>query len=92
MTDTAGFEAGLRAEGYQEVVRRAIAADQGLPEHDHAWDVRGLVLAGRFTVISADQVQDCGPGQVFTLEAGCRHTEAAGPDGAEILVGRRHGT
>ncbi|TCZ61297.1 cupin domain-containing protein [Roseicella aquatilis] len=90
MTDAAGFEAALRADGFREVVRRAVGAGEALPEHDHAWDVRGLVLAGRFTVAAGDAVQECGPGQVFTLSAGCRHTEAAGPEGAAILVGRRH--
>ncbi|MDO9712312.1 cupin domain-containing protein [Paracraurococcus lichenis] len=88
--DTAGFESSLRAEGYQEILRRPVPAHEGLPEHEHGWDVRGLVLTGRFTVTSAGGVQDCGPGQVFTLEAGCRHTEAAGAEGAELLVGRRH--
>ncbi len=90
MTDEAAFEAALRADGFQEVVRRAAPPGQSLPEHDHAWDVRGLVLAGRFSIAADGTVQDCGPGEVFTLAAGHRHTEAAGPDGAELLVGRRH--
>ena len=90
MTDEADFEAALRADGFDEVVRRAAPPGQSLPEHDHGWDVRGLVLAGRFTVATDGVLQDCGPGEVFTLAAGHRHTEAAGPDGAELLVGRRH--
>jgi quercetin dioxygenase-like cupin family protein len=91
MADTAAFEAALHAGGFQEVVRRSIPPGEALPEHDHAWDVRGLVLRGRFRVEAGDEVQDCGPGEVFTLAAGCRHTEAAGEAGAEVLVGRRHG-
>jgi quercetin dioxygenase-like cupin family protein len=90
MTDDVAFEAALRADGFQEIVRRTVPAGQDLPEHDHAWDVRGLVIAGRFTVRTDDAVQECGAGQVFTLAAHRRHTEAAGPEGAEILVGRRH--
>ena len=90
MTDDTEFEAALRAEGFQEVVRRAVPPGQSLPDHAHGWDVRGLVLAGRFIVSAGDEVQDCGPGEVFTLAAGRRHTEAAGPEGAELLVGRRH--
>ena len=89
MTDEAAFEAALRADGFQEVVRRAAAPGQALAEHVHDWDVRGLVLAGRFTVSADTGLQDCGPGEVFTLTAGCRHTEATGPEGAELLVGRR---
>jgi quercetin dioxygenase-like cupin family protein len=90
VTDEADFEAALRADGFDEVVRRAAPPGQSLPEHDHGWDVRGLVLAGRFTVAAEGTLQDCGPGEVFTLAAGRRHTEAAGPEGAELLVGRRH--
>ncbi|MCB4824160.1 cupin domain-containing protein [Roseicella aerolata] len=90
MTDTAAFEAALRAEGFQEVVRREVPPGQALEEHDHGWDVRGLVLRGRFVVTAGGQVQDRGPGEVFTLAAGCRHAEAAGEAGAELLVGRRH--
>ena len=90
MIDEAGFEAALRADGFAEVLRRAAPPGQSLPEHEHGWDVRGLVLAGRFTVSADDGMQDCGPGEVFTLDAGRRHTEAAGPAGAALLVGRRH--
>lgn len=90
MTDAAVFEAALRADGFQEVLCRAAPPSQALPDHDHGWDVRGLVLARRFTVTAGEAVQDCGPGEVFTLAAGCRHTEAAGPEGATLLVGRRH--
>ena len=90
MTDEVAFAAALRADGFQEVVRRAASPGQPLDEHVHDWDVRGLVLAGRFTVSAGGETQDCGPGEVFTLAAGRRHTEAAGPEGAELLVGRRH--
>ncbi|NOG69130.1 cupin domain-containing protein [Roseicella sp. DB1501] len=90
MTDATAFEAALRADGFQETVRREVPAGMALDEHDHDWEVRGLVLRGRFIITAEDRRQDCGPGQVFTLAAGHRHTEAAGPAGAELLVGRRH--
>jgi quercetin dioxygenase-like cupin family protein len=90
MTDATAFEAALRAGGFQEIVRREIPPGDALPDHEHSWEVRGLVLAGRFTVQADGAVQDCGPGEVFTLPASHRHTEAAGPDGAALLIGRRH--
>src|SRR4051794_32766424 len=77
MTDEAAFEAALHAEGFQEVVRRAAPPGQALAEHAHGGDVRGLVLRSRFSVAAGDALQDCGPGEVFTLAAGRRHTEAA---------------
>lgn len=89
MTDAATFEAALRREGFQEILRREIPPGQAPDEHEHSWDVRGLVLRGRFTV-QGERLQDCGPGEVFTLSAGHRHTEAAGPEGADLLIGRRH--
>jgi quercetin dioxygenase-like cupin family protein len=90
MTDETAFEAALRADGFQEVVRRAAPPGLALAEHAHGWVVRGLVLSGRFSVLADGEPQDCGPGEVFTLAAGRRHTEASGPEGAELLVGRRH--
>jgi quercetin dioxygenase-like cupin family protein len=84
------FEAALRRDGFLEVARRALPPGDALPEHNHAWEVRGLVLAGRFRVTSASGTQDCGPGEVFTLPAEQPHEEAAGPDGAALLIGRRH--
>jgi quercetin dioxygenase-like cupin family protein len=90
MTDVAAFEAALRAEGFQEIVRRALPPGDALPDHEHSWEVRGLVLSGRFTVQADSAVQDCGPGEVFVLPANHCHTEAAGPEGAALLIGRRH--
>jgi quercetin dioxygenase-like cupin family protein len=79
------------ATDFSETVRRSVPPGQALPEHLHDWDVHGRVLRGRFRVDGLEGTQDCGPGQVFTLPAGQPHTEAAGPDGAELLIGRRHG-
>lgn len=62
---------------------------QALLEHHHAWEVRGLVLCGRFRVWCGAE-QDCGPGDVFALPANAAHAEAAGPEGAELLIGRKH--
>lgn len=83
------FTAALRRDGFQEILRRRIPPGEALPDHHHAWEVRGLVLAGRFRVAGA-RLQDCGPGEVFTLPPGEPHAESAGAEGAELLIGRRH--
>ena len=88
--DEQAFEAALRRDGFSEVVRRAVPPDAGLPEHSHDWEVRGLVLAGRFRVEGGARLQDCGPGEVFILPAAAPHTEAAGAEGAELLIGRKY--
>ena len=89
--DEQAFEAALRRDGFSEVLRRSVPPDQGLPEHSHDWEVRGLVIAGRFRVEGEAGLQDCGPGQVFTLPAAEPHTEVAGAEGADLLIGRKHG-
>ena len=84
------FVAERRAEGFQEFLERDLPPGAGLEEHSHPFDAQGLVLEGRFTVASAAGLQDCGPGQAFALGSGVPHTEAAGPDGARLLIARRH--
>lgn len=88
--DAATFTAGLRAEGFGEILERAAPPGAALDEHAHAWDSRGLVLAGEFRVTSARGEQRCAVGQWFDLARDELHTEAAGPDGARLLIGRRH--
>lgn len=90
MNDT-GFEAALRRDGFQEIFRRSLPPGDSLPGHQRAWEVRGLVLRGRFRVAGAGgAVQDCGPGEVFALAPGEAHEEEAGAGGAELVIGRRH--
>lgn len=87
--DPHAFEESLRRDGFTEVIRRALPPGDALGDHAHAWAVRGLVLAGSFHVTGARR-QDCGPGEVFSLDPGEPHSEAAGPEGASLLIGRRH--
>lgn len=86
--DEHGFEAALRRDGFAEVARRSVPPGEALPEHSHAWEVRGMVLRGRFRVWGGRE-QDCGPGDVFSLPADAPHKEAAGPEGADLLIGRK---
>ena len=66
--DAETFEATLCRDGFSEIFRREIAPGNALPEHQHAWDARGLVLRGRFRVEEpGGVVQDCGPGEFFEL-------------------------
>ena len=88
--DPAAFRAQLTAEAYDPIVERTLPPGQAVPEHSHDWDAHGLVLAGRFSVTMADgSAQGGDAGARFVVPAGARHTEASGPEGATILVGRR---
>ena len=70
------FEAQLKAGGFTQIESKSVMPRPANEEHGHDYDVRGLVLAGAF--------------DVFTLAAGLAHAEAVGPDGAQILVGRKY--
>lgn len=83
------FEAELRAQGYAEVVDRRIAANAVSPEHSHEFDARLFVLEGAMTIASEGRERTYGAGDTFSMAAGCRHAEHAGPEGARYLAGRR---
>ena len=83
------FERELRQEGY-EVLTKNLEPDGKLPEHEHSWDVKGLVLQGAFIIGTDGRETTYRPGEVFRLPAGARHIERHGPEGARLLLGRRH--
>jgi quercetin dioxygenase-like cupin family protein len=87
--DAAAFEAGLRADGFQEVERKRLEPRPANGEHGHHFDVRGLILDGAFTVTLEGVPRTFRTGEVFEVAAGQMHFEEVGRDGAEVLIGRR---
>jgi len=49
-----------------------------------------MVLAGQFELGRDGVHRAYGPGEWFDVPRGTPHQEGAGPDGAKLLVGRRH--
>lgn len=88
--DETAFRAALARDGFTEVLQREVPAGTELPEHHHAWDSRVLVLAGALRLTHAGRRVDYGPGQAFDVPRGEPHAESHGPQGATLLVGRRH--
>ncbi|MCU0869290.1 MAG: AraC family transcriptional regulator [Burkholderiales bacterium] len=84
------FEAGLRADGFQEIVERSLEPDYALGLHTHAWEVRALVEAGDLTLIVDGVPTTYRAGEVFALAPDIAHEEFAGAQGAALYVGRRH--
>jgi quercetin dioxygenase-like cupin family protein len=84
------FAAQLRSDGYSEIETKAVAPKPANERHGHPYAVRGLVLAGTFTVIQDDTPTTYHPGEVFAVPAGCAHSEEVGMEGAQILVGRKY--
>ena len=84
------FEAKLRADGYTEIETKAVSPRPANDAHGHPYAVRGLVLAGAFTVIRDSKPISYRAGEVFAVPADCAHSEEVGPEGAQILVGRKY--
>jgi quercetin dioxygenase-like cupin family protein len=86
----AEFESTLKKEGFDEILTKELPANMNNDVHEHTWDVRTLVLAGEIALIVDGVRQTYREGQEFKMQAGCRHSEAVGPEGVKYIVGRRH--
>jgi len=90
MASADAFRATLEQDGFQEILERESPPAQAFETHDHPFDARVLVLAGRFELGRDGTRIAYGPGQWFEVPRGTPHQEGAGPEGARLLVGRRH--
>ena len=84
------FEAELRADGYIEIATKSLEPRPGKGEHGHPFAIRGLILAGSFTVTQDNQPTTYRAGQVFAVADGHPHDESVGPEGARIITGRKY--
>lgn len=84
------FRAGLAKDGFSEVALKTTPANVHNHAHAHEFEVRGLVLAGELTLSWQGKQNTYRAGEVFTMAAGCEHTEQFGPQGATTLAGRKH--
>ncbi len=87
---TETFAAALRTDGFGDGETKALTPGRMVPEHQHPFDVRALVLAGEITLTVEGRATAYRAGEVFTMAGGCRHAETVGAEGVEYLVGRRH--
>jgi quercetin dioxygenase-like cupin family protein len=85
------FEAKLKADGYSEIETQNLEPRPGKGHHGHHFAIRGLVLAGSFTVTQDKQRVTYGPGEIFAVDEDHPHDEEVGPEGARVLVGRKYG-
>ena len=88
--DAQKFETGLKADGFTEIQTKDYEPRPANGEHGHHFSVRGLVLAGAFTVSRNQQPVTYRPGDVFAVEEGELHFEEIGPEGARVLTGRKY--
>jgi len=83
------FEKKCAAEGYGEIVDRAMEADHFNAEHAHEFDACVLLVDGEMTITRHGKPELFRAGDMCTLAAGTLHTEKCGPAGAHYLAGRR---
>jgi quercetin dioxygenase-like cupin family protein len=83
------FEKQLRADGFTEVEFQELAPRPGKGRHRHLFEIRGLVISGKFVVKQAGDPIIYGPGQIFSVAEGELHDEWVEVEGAHVLVGRK---
>ncbi len=86
--DEKDFQRAAEMDGFK-VSRAEMIPGRVTPEHDHGWDIRGMVLEGRFAVEVGGWATSYGPGEVFEVPAGVAHSERHDPEGGMLLVGRQ---
>jgi uncharacterized cupin superfamily protein len=86
--DTTSFENALQRDGFKTETKSQ-PANVSVPPHAHDFDVRAMVIEGEITLGVAGTSSLYRKGEVFTMAAGCEHTELYGPAGVTYLVGRR---
>ncbi|MDB5361499.1 MAG: hypothetical protein JWO51_2796 [Rhodospirillales bacterium] len=90
--DTKAFSQRLRREGYVEGDAKFLEPGMVNPEHEHPFDVCGLVLDGEIALTIEGTETPYRAGEVFTMAAGCVHAEKIGAAGVRCVIGRRHPT
>ena len=85
------FEAGAKAQGFDEVLERRWAPGQVVATHSHPFDANALVVEGEMWLQVGDQTQHIPAGGTFELARGTPHSERYGSDGAVYWVARRGG-
>jgi quercetin dioxygenase-like cupin family protein len=87
--DTTAFSQRLRREGYVEGDAKSLEPGMVNAEHEHPFDVCGLVLDGEIALTVEGTRTPYRAGEIFTLAAGCPHAEAIGAAGVRYVIGRR---
>lgn len=86
--DEREFRAELAQAGGPDPTLIEWEANRINAQHAHDFTARGLVLAGRFTISTADETRTFEPGDVYVLTAGIPHTETVGAEGVRLLSAR----
>ena len=83
------FEAGVKAKGFGEVLKRKWAPDTVVQTHSHPFDANAVVVQGEMWLTVGSETQHLLAGDTFELARGTPHAERYGKEGATYWVGRR---
>lgn len=83
------FEAQLKIDGFAEIEAKQQPARAENGEHTHHFTVRGFIERGEMLIRKDGIQKSYRPGDVFNVPMGQLHSEAYGPEGADIIVGRK---
>jgi len=81
----AGVEAATVHGARLSAARYVLEPNVVVPEHAHASEEFGHVLAGSLELRCAGAVERLGPGDAFLVPGDTPHAATAGPDGCELL-------
>jgi len=84
------FENDLQRDGFEDIETKTVEGNKCVAEHSHPFDVRAKVLAGEITLTHAGLSRTYRAGDIFSMDAGCKHSEQCGPEGVTYTVGRKH--
>lgn len=82
----AEFEARLRADGFTEINVKSKPAQSANADHQHAFDMWGMVIKGEMIIASRGRSTSYRQGEMFFVAAGETHSESF-PRPADVLVG-----
>lgn len=85
------FEAGARAQGFDEVLERRWEPGVVLDAHAHPFAVKALVVRGEMWLTVGDDTRYLRSGDNFELERKVVHSERYGSEGTTLWVARRNG-
>ncbi len=88
--DEKSFRQEIIGQGFEEPELMEREPNLYNAEHVHDFDVSVLIVRGELTVTTPEGVTTCKYGDQFALGGGITHTEQYGPQGAKVLVGKRH--
>ena len=83
------FRQSLREKGYKEEQFKEYPPNTDGPMHTHDFSVMLLVVSGEFMLARESEVTTYRTGEICELEAGARHVERTGSNGAKILLGKK---